>query len=113
MLLTSGDMRIPEFNITAANYSSAITTKNEAVSRLSVGSPLPTDAIMISKRLLSYKKTHTIYKTLILPELLYGIKVFIHIYIIGHYNPLVRLIDPVSHTTYVVCVNCINKWRDL
>ena len=34
-------------------------------------------------------------------------------YIIGHYNPSVRVIDLVSHTTYVVCVNFIHKWRDL
>ena len=30
-------------------------------------------------------------------------------YIIGHYNPSVRIIDPVSHTTYVVCVNFMHK----
>ena len=29
----------------------------------------------------------------------------IHTYIIGHYNSSVRIIDLVSHTTYVVCVN--------
>ena len=29
----------------------------------------------------------------------------IHTYIIGHYNPSVRIIDLVSHITYVVCVN--------
>ena len=34
-------------------------------------------------------------------------------YIIGHYNPWVRIIILVSHTTYVVCVNSIHKWRDL
>ena len=34
-------------------------------------------------------------------------------YIIGHYNPSVRIIDLVSHTIYVVCVNFIHKWRDL
>ena len=34
-------------------------------------------------------------------------------YIIGHYNLSVRIIDLVSHTTYVVCVNFIHKWRDL
>ena len=28
----------------------------------------------------------------------------IHPYIIGHYNPSVRIINLVSHTTYVVCV---------
>ena len=32
---------------------------------------------------------------------------------IGHYNPSVRIIDLVSHTTYVVCVNFIHKWRYL
>ena len=34
-------------------------------------------------------------------------------YIIGHYNPSVRIIDLVFHTTYVVCVNFKHKWRDL
>ena len=29
-----------------------------------------------------------------------------HTYIIGHYSPSVRIIDLVSHTTYIVCVNC-------
>ena len=38
---------------------------------------------------------------------------YIHTYIIDHYNPSVRIIDLVSHTTYVVCVNFIHKWRDL
>ena len=33
--------------------------------------------------------------------------------IIGHYNPSVRIIDSVSHATYVVCINFIHKWRDL
>ena len=37
----------------------------------------------------------------------------LHTYIIGHYNPSVRIIDLVSHTTYGVCVNFIHKWRDL
>ena len=37
----------------------------------------------------------------------------LHTYIIGHYNPSVRIIDLVSHTTYVVCVNFIHKLRDL
>ena len=37
----------------------------------------------------------------------------LHTYIIGHYYPSVRIIDLVSHTTYVVCVNFIHKWRDL
>ena len=34
-------------------------------------------------------------------------------HIIDHYNPLVRIIDLFSNTTYVVCVNSIYKWRDL
>ena len=34
-------------------------------------------------------------------------------YIIGHYNPSVRVIDLLSHNTYVVCINFIHKWRDL
>ena len=38
---------------------------------------------------------------------------FINTYIIGHYNPSVRIIVLVSHTTYVVCVNFRHKWRDL
>ena len=38
---------------------------------------------------------------------------YIHTYIIGHYNPSAKIIDLVSHTTYVVCVNFIHKWRDL
>ena len=37
----------------------------------------------------------------------------VHTYIIGHYNPSVRIIDLGSHTTYVVCVNFIHEWRDL
>ena len=38
---------------------------------------------------------------------------YIQTYIIAHYNPSVRIIDLVSHTTYVVCVNFIHNWRDL
>ena len=34
-----------------------------------------------------------------------------HTYIIGHDNPSARIIDLVSHTAYVVCVNFIHKWR--
>ena len=37
----------------------------------------------------------------------------IYTYIIGHYNPSVRIIHLFSHTTYVVCANFIHKWRDL
>ena len=33
----------------------------------------------------------------------------IHTYIIGHYKPSVRIIDLVTHTTYIVCVNFIHK----
>ena len=40
-------------------------------------------------------------------------KKYICTYIIGHYNPSVRIIVLVSHTTYVVCVNFIHEWRDL
>ena len=36
-----------------------------------------------------------------------------HTYTIAHYNPSVRIIDQVSLTTYVVCINFIHKWRDL
>ena len=38
---------------------------------------------------------------------------YILTYMIGHYNPSVRIIDLVSHTTYVVCVHFILKWRNL
>ena len=34
-------------------------------------------------------------------------------YIIGHFNTSVRIIDLVSHITYVVCVNFVHKWRDI
>ena len=37
--------------------------------------------------------------------------IYIH-NIIGHYIPSVRIIDLVSHTTYVVCINFIHTWRD-
>ena len=46
-------------------------------------------------------------------NLLRGISEDIHTYIIGHYSHSVRIIDLVSHTTYVVCVNFIYKWRAL
>ena len=38
---------------------------------------------------------------------------YIHTYIISHYNLSVRIIVLVSHTTYVVCVNFMHKWREL
>ena len=37
----------------------------------------------------------------------------IHTYIIGHYNLSVRILELVSHTIYVVCVNFIHKRQDL
>ena len=37
----------------------------------------------------------------------------LHTYIIGYYNPSVRIIDLVFHITYVVGVNLIHMWRDL
>ena len=43
----------------------------------------------------------------------YFLFIIIHTYIIGHYNPLVRIIDLISHTTYDVCVNFMYKRRDL
>ena len=36
-----------------------------------------------------------------------------YINIIDHYNPSVWIIDLVTHTTYLVCVNFIHKWRNL
>ena len=36
-----------------------------------------------------------------------------HTYIIGHYNPSVKIIDLISHTICVVCVNFIHIRRDL
>ena len=38
--------------------------------------------------------------------------IHLHTYIIGHYNPSVRIIDLFSHTTYIVCVNFIHKCRE-
>ena len=35
------------------------------------------------------------------------------IYIIGHYNPSVRISDLASHHTYVVCNNFVHEWRHL
>ena len=48
---------------------------------------------------------------LYLPRHLYIIR--LHTYIIGHYNPLVRIIELAFHTTYVVCVNSerLNFWE--
>ena len=33
--------------------------------------------------------------------------------VIGHYNPLVTIINLVPHIAYVVCANFIHKWQDL
>ena len=38
---------------------------------------------------------------------------YIYTYVIGHYNPSVRIIDLVSHATCVVCVIFIHKCLDL
>ena len=38
---------------------------------------------------------------------------YTHTYIIDHYNPSVRIIDLVSHTTFVVSVNFTHMWQDL
>ena len=45
------------------------------------------------------------------PFLENALKIKLHTYIIGHYNPSVRIIDLVSYTTYVVCVNFRHKWQ--
>ena len=37
----------------------------------------------------------------------------LHTYIIAHYNPSVRIIDLISHTTYVMCVNFKQQRCDL
>ena len=38
---------------------------------------------------------------------------YIVMYLIGHHNRSIRIIDLVSHITYVVCVNFIDKCQDL
>ena len=45
----------------------------------------------------------------------YNFSIFsaLHAYIIDHYNLSVRIIGLAPHTTNVVCVNFIHKWRDL
>ena len=59
------------------------------------------------------KKTEKSYNFGItnLKELVLG--TFYNTYVIGHYNPSVRIIDLVSFITYVVCVHFIRKWQDL
>ena len=48
------------------------------------------------------------HDTTLIFTLLQGTVAYIHTYIIGHYNPSVRIIDLVSYTTYVVCYNFLN-----
>ena len=55
----------------------------------------------------------TIYHPVHITSIRYWKWYLIHTYIIGHYNPLARIVDLVFHTNYVVCVNFIHKWRDL
>ena len=38
--------------------------------------------------------------------------ILLHIYILGHYNPSVRIVGLVSHKANVVCVIFIHKWQD-
>ena len=55
------------------------------------------------------------YHTIHYPSIKYGKTDFVqftYIYIIGHCNPSVSIIDLISHTTYVVCVNFIHNWRN-
>ena len=53
------------------------------------------------------------YKKWIKSLTLHLIKLYIHACIIDHYDPSVRIIDLVSHTTYVAGVNFIYEWRHL
>ena len=39
-----------------------------------------------------------------------NVHTYICTYIIGHYNPSVRIMDLVPCTTYVMCFNFIHKW---
>ena len=49
-----------------------------------------------------------------IPKQLKHSRIQMYTYIIGHYNSSVRIIDPVSHTTYAACGNFfIHKCRDL
>ena len=52
---------------------------------------------------------YTFIRVVILKHIKYNAA---NIYIIGHYIPSVSIMDLVSHTTYVVCVNFIQKWRE-
>ena len=55
--------------------------------------------------------SETFRKAIFQQKLQYIAYTYIHTYIFGHYNPSVRIIDLVSYTTYVVCVNFVHKWR--
>ena len=48
-----------------------------------------------------------------MPKLTYNVAAYIHTGIIRHYNPSDSIIDLISHTIYVVCVNFVHKLRDL
>ena len=56
------------------------------------------------------KEIKNLFRNIIKYNQLKALKSFT--YIIGHYNPSVRIIDLASYTTYVVCVIFIYKWRD-
>ena len=42
-----------------------------------------------------------------------NVDTYMYTYVIGLYNLSVRIIDQVSHTTYVVCDNFVHKWQYL
>ena len=67
---------------------------------------------IIHQRTCSYSQLITEMRT-ILASVIAFIFFFWNAYIIGHNNPSVSIINLVSHTNYVLCVNFIHKWRDL
>ena len=59
------------------------------------------------------KKTNKLQlSATVLPNCKTNTHTYIH-NIIGHSNPSARVIDLVSHTTYVMYINFTHKWRDL
>ena len=60
---------------------------------------------MVENRTLNGKSGTFIMKSKHQNCMRFCFKIGLHTYIIGHYNPSVRIIDLDSHTTYVVCVN--------
>ena len=80
-----------------------------------------TDFNIIEPPLLKYHQSLKLLIILIILSKMYDVVdwfwIFItqHIdtYIIGHCKPSARIIDLVSHTAYIMCVNSIHKWRDL